>query len=256
MSNLTVKLEGDELKQYIMKRFNRTESQAIELVGKILNNEWVLPDYKPDSEFKYRVVSSYGGHKLSWHSLDCATGKNAKYSKRTALTPDERRDNIKARNVERFGHEGYVSYRDNMSKCCLDKDREQSPTFTRIQAKRLFDQALAEGVRAGNAAEPVPMVVGTPTTFLGNDIDYDKKTYYVADGVCGFAWVVIRPGNSSLARHAIKLGIGHSNRYSGGVEISVREHGQSLDRKSQHATAYAAILKAANVNAYAQSRID
>ena len=176
MSNLTVKLEGDELKQYIMKRFNRTESQAIELVGKILNNEWVLPDYKPDSEFKYRVVSSYGGHKLSWHSLDCATGKNAKYSKRTALTPDERRDNIKARNVERFGHEGYVSYRDNMTKCCRDKDREQSPTFTRIQAKRLFDQALAEGIRAGNIAEPVPMVVGTPTPFLGNDIDYSKKT--------------------------------------------------------------------------------
>ena len=30
------------------------------------------------------------------------------------------------------------------------------------------------------------MVVGTPTTPLGNDIDYSKETYYVADGLCGF----------------------------------------------------------------------
>ena len=30
------------------------------------------------------------------------------------------------------------------------------------------------------------MVVGTPTTPLGDDIDYSKDTYYVADGMCGF----------------------------------------------------------------------
>ena len=33
---------------------------------------------------------------------------------------------------------------------------------------------------------PNPMVVGTPTTPLGDDIDYSKDTYYVADGMCGF----------------------------------------------------------------------
>ena len=37
------------------------------------------------------------------------------------------------------------------------------------------------------------MVVGTPTTPLGDDIDYTKETYYVADGMCGFAWINIKP---------------------------------------------------------------
>ena len=39
MSNLTVKLEGDELKQYIMKRFNRTESEAIALMKERHDND-------------------------------------------------------------------------------------------------------------------------------------------------------------------------------------------------------------------------
>ena len=38
---------------------------------------------------------------------------------------------------------------------------------------------------------PTFMVVGTPTTPLGDDIDYSKDTYYVADGMCGFAWINI-----------------------------------------------------------------
>ena len=29
---------------------------------------------------------------------------------------------------------------------------------------------------------------------LGDDIDYTKETYYVADGMCGFAWINIKPG--------------------------------------------------------------
>ena len=28
---------------------------------------------------------------------------------------------------------------------------------------------------------------------LGDDIDYTKDTYYVADGMCGFAWINIKP---------------------------------------------------------------
>ena len=45
----------------------------------------------------------------------------------------------------------------------------------------------------GHGCTPTPMVVGTPTTPLGDDIDYTKDTYYVADGMCGFAWINIKP---------------------------------------------------------------
>jgi hypothetical protein len=99
------------------------------------------------------------------------------------------------------------------------------------------------------------MMVGTPSTPLGNDIDYSKRTYYVSDGACGFAWVVIRPGNSSLARQAVKLGIGRS-AYGGGVSIWVDAHGQSAQRKAGHARAYAAVLREYGVNASSESRLD
>ena len=216
---------------------------------------------RPDSDFAYRIISGYEGRRLTWHSLDCATGKRAKHSRRTAHTPETRRDALKAQNKaykEQHGWEPSIYYDDYWARCCLDRqsaDTVNSPKFTKTQAKRLFANALEAGIKAGNSANPTPMVVGTPTTFLGNDIDYDKKTYYVPDGVCGFAWVVIKPATSSLALRAKQLGLGHKE-YGGGYSISVREHGQSLERKEKHARAYAKVLSDAGVNAYSQSRID
>jgi hypothetical protein len=214
-----------------------------------------MADIRPDSDFQYRILSSVGGRRLTWHTLDCRTGKNAKYSRRTIHTPESRREKAEA-----AGRVGYPT--DHMAKCCLGKgavkagsETEKSPSFSPGVARKIFANALAAGRAAGEAAEPTPMVVGTPTTFLGNDIDYTKRTYYVPDGVCGFAWVVIRPGNSSLARQAVKLDIG-SRAYGGGISIWVDEHGHSLDRKQRHAHAYADVLRAYGVNAYAQSRLD
>ena len=47
----------------------------------------------------------------------------------------------------------------------------------------IYSEAHSAGMAAGHGCTPTPMVVGTPTTPLGNDIDYSKDTYYVAD-VC------------------------------------------------------------------------
>ena len=56
----------------------------------------------------------------------------------------------------------------------------------------------AAGIRHG--CTPTPMVVGTPTTPLGDDIDYTKETYYVADGMCGFAWINIKPTRGKFVK--------------------------------------------------------
>ena len=74
---------------------------------------------KPDSAFKYRTVLS--DYRLTWHALECKTGRNAKYSQRTAYTSDERRRALKARN----GWE--PSYHDHMARCCLAKQARRSP---------------------------------------------------------------------------------------------------------------------------------
>ena len=214
---------------------------------------------KPDSDFLYRIVSGYDGRRLTWHTMECATGRKAKYGRRTADTPEARREAVKAKaNVD---HPVFASgygpyYTDHMAQCCTGKPETAStPSFTTSQARRIFAQALTAGKAAGNAVKPTPMVVGTPTTFLGSDIDYSKRTYYASEGACGFAWVVIRPGNSSLARRAVKLGLGRK-AYGGGVSIWVGDHGQSVDRNENHAAAYAEVLRGHGVNAYSQSRLD
>jgi len=206
---------------------------------------------KPDSDYKYRIISGYDGRRMTWHNLECKTGKNAKHSIRTAYTPLERRETIK----NKRGYDPY--YDDHMAHCCLNptNTKGSNPTFTTREAQRIFAHAHRAGIEAGNAVDPMPMVVGTPTTFLGNDIDYSKKTYYVPEGMCGFAWVVIRPANSSIARHAAKLGIG-SSAYGGGMEISVHDHGQSYERKQKHASAYAAVLREYGIEASPHSRLD
>jgi hypothetical protein len=208
---------------------------------------------RPDSDFRYRIVLGYANRRVTWHSLECRTGLSAKHAKRTVHTPEGRREAIEAK----YGYKPY--YDDYMAKCCVGREAhektQQSPVFTNREAAAIFREAQAAGLAAGNAAKPTPMVVGTPTSFLGGEIDYTKRTYYVPDGVCGFAWVTIHPGNSSIARHAKRLGIG-SKAYGGGVSIQVWEYGQSMDRKSSHAGAYADVLQKHGVKAYSQSRMD
>ena len=50
------------------------------------------------------------------------------------------------------------------------------------------------------ACSPTPMIVGQPTTPLGDDIDYSKDTWLVNDGVCGFAWINIKPARGGFVK--------------------------------------------------------
>ncbi len=77
----------------------------------------------------------------------------------------------------------------------------------------------------------------------------------VMDGVCGFAWVTIRPGTSSFARWVSKTGRGRKGYY-GGIQIWVSGFGQSMTRKEAYADAFAAVLREAGVSASAGSRMD
>jgi len=137
-----------------------------------------------------------------------------------------------------------------------------APKGTKTQWSRLYAEADAAGRKAANASTPAPMLVGTPKDMMasltgGDDGGFDEKepVYYVADGVCGFAWVLIRPGNSSFARWLVKTDKG-SAAYGGGVSIWVSGYGQSMQRKEAYAGAFAKVLQAAGITAYSQSRMD
>jgi hypothetical protein len=121
--------------------------------------------------------------------------------------------------------------------------------------RTLYNSALEAGQAAGASFDCQPMIVGSPTTALGSDIDYTKETYFVPDGPCGFAWINICPGTSSFARWLVKNGVARK-AYDGGVNINIRKFGQSMERKEACARAATEIFRAAGITAYAGSRLD
>lgn len=118
----------------------------------------------------------------------------------------------------------------------------------------LMTAARAAGLAAANAMTPTPMIVTEHENPL-NDASPIKKSYYVPSGVCGFAWIVVKPGISSFARWLVKEGIAHKHYY-GGVAIWVSDFGQSMERKEAYAHAFAKVLSDAGYKAWAESRMD
>ena len=101
------------------------------------------------------------------------------------------------------------------------------------------------GIEAGRNCRPIPMVVSTASGIAVECVD---------DGACGFAWIEFA-GNTAFGRWAKKAGIARSH-YPSGLCVWVSEFGQSVDRKSAYAGAYAQILRNAGIDAHANSRLD
>lgn len=120
----------------------------------------------------------------------------------------------------------------------------------------IHNEAVAAGMVAGNGHTPTPMIVGSPSTFMGNDVDPNQPTYFVESGVCGFAWVSIRPARGKFVTFLKKAGIGRRDEYAGGYRIPCHDFGQSLEKKSKYTGAYAKVLRNHGIEAYSDSRMD
>jgi hypothetical protein len=110
--------------------------------------------------------------------------------------------------------------------------------------QEIIDQAYKAGIEAGKNARPIPMYV------IDQGIPIDR----IDDGACGFAWIAF-PGNTSFGKWAKKQGLARSH-YPSGLCVWVSQFGQSVDRKSAFAGAYAKVLKDNGIEAYAGSRLD
>mgnify|MGYP001266901281 FL=1 len=128
-------------------------------------------------------------------------------------------------------------------------------SMSKVHCEKLLERAHLMGMDAGRRVGVNPMIVGTPTELMGNEIDYSKKTYVVEGGVCGFAGVVIKPARGKFVSYLKSIGMGNKHYY-GGWYVSVREFGQSLARKEAYADAFADVLKEVGMRVYVDSRMD
>ena len=128
-------------------------------------------------------------------------------------------------------------------------------SMSKVACEKLLERAHLMGMDAGRDASVTPMIVGSPSTPFGSDIDYSKKTYFVEGGACGFAGVVIKPARGKFVSYLKSIGIGNKHYY-GGYYVSVREFGQSLARKEAYASAYAKVLSEVGMSCYVDSRMD
>lgn len=119
-----------------------------------------------------------------------------------------------------------------------------------------YSKAWAAGQAAAAATVPTPMTVVQCADPM-NDASPVVQSWDVPDGPCGFAWVVVHPGNSAFANWLKKH---HSARahYQGGASVWIRDYNQSFQRKSAHADAMAKVLRAelGIEQIYAGSRLD
>jgi len=118
----------------------------------------------------------------------------------------------------------------------------------------IYDAARAACLAAGHAMTPTPMVVQQHADQL-DDTSPVVQQWHVSEGVCGFAGVIIKSGNSSFARWCSKNKIGHRHYY-GGWYINVSEFNQSYERKTQGATAMAEYFRTHGIECYVDSRLD
>ena len=121
------------------------------------------------------------------------------------------------------------------------------------ECARIYKEAYAAGLIAGKEVGVPKFIVGDAIGF-SNEIDYTKKTY-VLDGLCGFAWVNISPARGAFVTYLKSKKIG-GKAYYGGYEFWVHEFGQSVDRKSAFAGAFAEVLRSYGIPASAGSRLD
>ena len=128
-------------------------------------------------------------------------------------------------------------------------------------AYQIYVEASEAAEAAVRACRPTPMIVGSPTTPFGNEIDETKETWFVEGGVCGFASVIIKPARGKFVTLLKSRNVGSAGYY-GGWSVSSWQFAQSIRRDQSYeracaaASAAAKVLNSYGITAYVDARID
>lgn len=134
-------------------------------------------------------------------------------------------------------------------------DKPKTPSLTQAQCATIYDRAHEAARLAAQACVPVPMHVVERANPFDDHSPVVREYAPVNDGVCGFAYVTVRPANSAMAKY-LRTKRHCFNGFHGGLQFSVHDYNQSMTRKAAYASAFASVLHSAGINAYSESRMD
>jgi hypothetical protein len=126
-----------------------------------------------------------------------------------------------------------------------------------IMLDNLLGAAVNAGLEAVKALHVRAMVVYEADVLSGKAKEGGKQ-WYVADGVCGFAWVSVYGLRGKARARFLARGFdAHSFGGDGrGIGLWISDFNQSMQKKEAFAAAYAAVLRNAGYKAYSGSRMD
>jgi len=150
----------------------------------------------------------------------------------------------------------------------FEKKAVRKPAKKKATADQLkiFKEAQRAGEKAMKACVPTPMVVQQHENMLDDNSSVTKE-WFVSDGVCGYAWVVVKcKGKGVKFINALKrAGLAggensfkvftHSSYYKG-FYYHVDAGNQSYELKTAYAHAFAEVLSKYEIPCYSGSRLD
>ncbi len=192
--------------------------------------------YRGSQESDRRENEMEQASKRQTWAIKCACGLDVRHM---GLVYDEAKNILDALNDD--------EYRALQIQNLVDRGAKGTPKEDAKSKARKYqaawDKAVAAGRQAAEDCSPTPMIVQEHANPLDDNSPVVRQYAPVMGGVCGFAGLRVRPGNSSFARWLVKHQDAHKSYY-GGVETSIFDYNQSMERKSAHASAMAKVLKA------------
>lgn len=136
------------------------------------------------------------------------------------------------------------------------KEQNAEKAEREARFEKIYAEAIDAGMEAAVNCVPEPMYVVEHAIPFDDNSPIVKEYAPVMEGVCGFGWINIKPGNSAFANFLKKRGLARSDSYYGGVTIWVSAFGTSYERKMAYANAFAKVLRKHEIKAYAMGKVD
>lgn len=130
-----------------------------------------------------------------------------------------------------------------------------------LMISEIFSEACTAAVKAFHDAKPTPVIFGQAKGLFGNEMVPGTEEL-VEDGVCGFAWINIKPARGEFVKFLKSKNIGRKGVYGGytisAYDIGIPGSSQSMERKEAGCKAFVAVIKKyfPDMRIWVESRMD